>query len=35
MKTNIYNMSGEKAGDMELNEAVFNYAWNEIGRAHV
>jgi large subunit ribosomal protein L4 len=28
MKTNVYNMSGEKAGDVELNEAVFNYAWN-------
>lgn len=28
MKTNIYNQSGVKSGDIELNENVFNYAWN-------
>ncbi len=28
MKAIIYNTSGEKSKELELNEAVFNYAWN-------
>lgn len=28
MKANVYNISGEKSGNVELNENVFGYAWN-------
>jgi large subunit ribosomal protein L4 len=28
MKADIYNVSGEKSGSVELNENIFNYAWN-------